>query len=124
MRWMTHEEEAKIRLAAWGYVVRNLTRQGPALHPYSEQPFLNQRVDGDTQVARMEYDTRLDEAHEVEEWMNRIKDVAPKHYIAGVIVYVVYPWRHQFEVRLADWQKETGLKQASRIFITALPPLA
>jgi hypothetical protein len=111
-RWITYREEAKIRLAGWGAVVRGLTvRMGPSVNVYSQQPFLNQRVDGDTQNDILDYDERLDKATEIDTWMNQLQSSSPQHYIAGVIVYVLFPWKHQYDRRLSEWQKETGLKK-------------
>lgn len=111
-RWITHREEAQIRLAAWGAIVRGMTiRMGPAINEYSEQPFLSDRVDGDTMRDMLDQDERVDKALQVDGWLDVIKVQAPKHYLAAVIVYVLYPWKHQFDKRLSTWQKETGLKQ-------------
>ena len=116
-RWISHREEAQIRLASWGAIMRGMAlRMGPSLNPYSQQPFLSDRVDGDTMRDMLDQNERIDKALQTDEWMNRIRTTAPNHYIAAVIVYVLYPWKHQFDKRLAEWKKETGLKGQTRFY--------
>ena len=116
-RWITHREEAQIRLAGWGAVVRGLSlRMGPSANAYSQQPFLNDRVDGDTMNDILDHDARLDKALQTDEWMNAIRKTAPNHYAAAVIVYVLFPWKHQLDKRMSEWKKETGLRGKTRFY--------
>lgn len=115
--WVSYTDAARIRLAGWGSSMRYLAHAGgPAKNPYSQQAFMAVRVDCDHLYEQMQSFARLDTAMETDEWMNRIKDVAPKHYIAAVIAYVLHPHKHQREERLLEWKKETGLKGQTRFY--------
>ncbi len=116
-RWITHREEAQIRLASWGGIMRGLAmRGGPASTVYTQSSFLNVRVDGDTYRDRLELGERTDRALQIDEWMDELKKSSPNHYTAGVIVYVLFPWKHQFDKRLSEWKKETGLRGKTRFY--------
>lgn len=113
----TRVDEARIRLASWGGIIRGLSmRGGPATRVYSQSSFLNVRVDGDTYRDRLELGERTRKAVQVDGWMDRIKEASPNHYTAAVIAYVMLPWKDQFERRLIAWKKETGLKGQTRFY--------
>lgn len=110
------KDAAKVRLVQWAVMLRAIYRAGaPNPNCYSEQPFLNGRIDADMLRHYIEQDERLDRVEETHKWVMELQAAYPAAYEA---LYVRYVQREpgtgralQAEDQYALFKKRTGLRK-------------
>lgn len=108
---------AKLRIGQWANVLRAMYMRGaPNANCYTEQGFINGRIDPDQLRRYIEQDERFDAAVETDEWLMVLRDVAPAAYEA---VYIKYVQREPGTSGMLDgetqrrlWTKQTGLRKS------------
>lgn len=89
MRECTPREYAKIRLTRWAAILRSLYYYGaPRRNLYSKTTFIDGKIDPDQLRYFIEFDERLDEALETDEWMMVLQEKSPTAYMAVLVRYL------------------------------------